>query len=117
MAGTQLNCTIAIDFTGIFFIPFSPFFLNEILKIYKLASNGNPTTPGSLHYLGSFPTPYEQALQSVVSIIQDYDSDKQFPVLGFGAKVPPLGTVSHDFYVNMSSSPYCAGVGGESKIF
>ena len=62
--------------------------------------------------MGPSPTLYEQALLSVVSIIQDYDSDKQFPVLGFGAKLPPDGILSHEFFVNLTSSPFCAGVEG-----
>ena len=62
--------------------------------------------------MGPTPTLYEQALQSVVSIISDYDSNKQFPVLGFGAKIPPTGELSHEFFVNMTPSPYCSGVGG-----
>jgi hypothetical protein len=62
--------------------------------------------------MGPSPTLYEQALQSVVSIIQDYDSDKQFPVLGFGAKLPPNGILSHEFFVNLTSNPFCAGVEG-----
>ena len=77
-----------------------------------LASNGSPNTVGSLHFMGPSPTLYEQALQYVVPIIQDYDSDKQFPVLGFGAKLPPNGTVSHEFYVNLTSNPFCCGVEG-----
>ncbi|XP_057379828.1 copine-8-like [Daphnia carinata] len=89
--GTQINCTIAIDFT---------------------ASNGTPSMPTSLHYMGPTPTLYEQALLSVVTIIQDYDSDKHFPVLGFGAKVPPNGNLSHEFFVNMTANPHCFGVGG-----
>lgn len=56
---------------------------------------------------------YEQAMWSVVSIIEDYDADKQFPVLGFGAKIPPNGQVSHEFYVNMNpANPHCFGVRG-----
>lgn len=94
--GTQLNCTIAIDFT---------------------ASNGDPRQSNSLHYMGPTPTLYEQTLLSVVTIIQDYDSDKQFPVLGFGAKVPPQGALSHEFFVNMMANPYCAGVGGVIEAY
>lgn len=76
---TQLNCTIAIDFT---------------------ASNGNPMTPGTLHYIDPrHPNQYASALQAVGEIIQDYDSDKLFPVLGFGARLPPHGVVSHEFFV------------------
>ncbi|GAB6021481.1 Copine-8 [Chamberlinius hualienensis] len=91
--GTQLNCTIAIDFT---------------------ASNGDPQSPNSLHYFGGhLANPYARALSAVGEIIQDYDSDKQFPVLGFGARLPPDWTVSHEFYVNgHPTNPYCEGVNG-----
>uniref|UniRef100_A0A1B6LVM2 Copine-3 n=1 Tax=Graphocephala atropunctata TaxID=36148 RepID=A0A1B6LVM2_9HEMI len=95
--GTQLHCSIAIDFTG---------------------SNGDPTTPQSLHYIGPTPNCYEQAITAVGSIIQDYDSDKMFPVLGFGARLPPDGRVSHEFFVNMDpSSPYCTGVQGVLEAY
>ena len=53
------------------------------------------------------------AIQSVGQIIEDYDSDKLFPVLGFGARIPPTGQVSHEFYVNgHPSNPYCERVSG-----
>lgn len=79
------------------------------------ASNGDPNSPTSLHYTGSSElNQYEQALTAVGEIIQDYDSDKLFPVLGFGARIPPHGQVSHEFFVNMHPSyPYCEGVSGK----
>lgn len=40
---------------------------------------------------------YALALTAVGEIIQHYDSDKMFPALGFGAKLPPDGRVSHEF--------------------
>lgn len=40
---------------------------------------------------------YGMALKAVGEIIQDYDSDKMFPALGFGARLPPDGRVSHEF--------------------
>ncbi|XP_015370425.1 PREDICTED: copine-8-like, partial [Diuraphis noxia] len=91
--GTEIFCTVAIDFT---------------------ASNGNPSKPSSLHFINNASmNSYEQAMWSVVSIIEDYDSDKQFPVLGFGAKIPPNGHVSHEFFVNMNpQNPHCFGVRG-----
>jgi hypothetical protein len=71
-----------------------------------------------LHYIGN-PNQqnfYEKAITSVVSILQDYDSDKLFPVLGFGARLPPDGRVSHEFFVNMHpSNPYVERV--EGKFF
>uniref|UniRef100_A0A914WI52 Copine-3 n=1 Tax=Plectus sambesii TaxID=2011161 RepID=A0A914WI52_9BILA len=97
-AGTQLNCSVAIDFT---------------------ASNGNPTQPNSLHYIHPHqPNHYARALQAVGEIIQDYDSDKLFPVYGFGARLPPDGTISHDFCVNGDpSNPFCDGVGGVLEAY
>lgn len=48
-----------------------------------------------------------------MEIIQDYDSDQLFPVLGFGARLPPHGQVSHEFFVNMHpNNPYCSGISG-----
>lgn len=59
------------------------------------------------------PNQYEQALTAVGEIIQDYDSDRLFPVLGFGARLPPDGRVSHEFFVNMHpSNPYCNRISG-----
>ena len=56
---------------------------------------------------------YELAITSVGNIIEDYDSDKLFPVLGFGARIPPDGRVSHEFYVNgHPTNPYCEKVEG-----
>ncbi len=91
--GTELACTISIDFTQ---------------------SNGIPTDPRSLHYMHSrTPNQYEQAIKSVGEIIEDYDSDKLFPVLGFGARLPPDGRVSHCFFVNgHDSNPFCERMPG-----
>ncbi|XP_071960282.1 copine-8-like isoform X2 [Antedon mediterranea] len=91
--GTQVNFTVAIDFT---------------------ASNGAPQQPNSLHHIGhNRQNAYEQAILAVGQIVQDYDSDKLFPVLGFGAKIPPDGRVSHEFAVNFNEqNPFCAGIGG-----
>lgn len=121
--GTELHCSIAIDFTGTFI--FTDYF--TIIYIFLLSSqfespffpgsNGNPLEQSSLHYISNMPNLYEQAIISVGGIIQDYDSDKQFPVLGFGARLPPDGRVSHEFFVNMDpSSPYCSGINGECDL-
>merc|ERR1712038_1143563 len=92
--GTQVNFTVAIDFTG---------------------SNGQPSDPQSLHYQDPTgrPNQYVTAIQSVGEIIQDYDSDKMFPALGFGARIPPSGEVSHEFFLTLDPSrPFCAGLEG-----
>ncbi|XP_007451584.1 PREDICTED: copine-9 isoform X2 [Lipotes vexillifer] len=91
--GTQLNFTVAIDFT---------------------ASNGNPLQPTSLHYMSPYQlSAYAMALKAVGEIIQDYDSDKLFPAYGFGAKLPPEGRISHQFPLNNNDEdPNCVGIEG-----
>ena len=93
-SGTQVNFTLAVDFTG---------------------SNGHPSDPSSLHYRdpSGRPNQYQTAITAVAEIIQDYDSDKQFPCLGFGARLPPDGRVSHEFFLTLDpQNPFCAGLDG-----
>ncbi|XP_032822313.1 copine-8-like isoform X1 [Petromyzon marinus] len=96
--GTQINFTVAIDFT---------------------ASNGSPSQPTSLHYLSPYQlNAYALALKAVGEIVQDYDSDKMFPALGFGAKLPPDGHVSHEFALNGNpQNPYCSGIEGVLEAY
>uniref|UniRef100_A0A8P4FYG2 Copine VIII n=2 Tax=Dicentrarchus labrax TaxID=13489 RepID=A0A8P4FYG2_DICLA len=93
-----INFTVAIDFT---------------------ASNGNPSQPTSLHYMSPYQlNDYAMALRAVGEIIQDYDSDKMFPALGFGAKLPPDGRVSHEFALNGNpQNPYCNGIEGVMEAY
>ncbi|KAM7390762.1 hypothetical protein PAMA_008788 [Pampus argenteus] len=93
IGGCQINFTIAIDFTG---------------------SNGDPRYPQSLHYINPHGyNEYLSAIWAVGSVIQDYDSDKMFPVLGFGAQIPPTWQVSHEFPINFDpSNPFCEGIEG-----
>uniref|UniRef100_A0AAY5EBG9 C2 domain-containing protein n=1 Tax=Electrophorus electricus TaxID=8005 RepID=A0AAY5EBG9_ELEEL len=96
--GTQLNFTVAIDFT---------------------ASNGNPAQPTSLHYMSPYQmNSYAMALKAVGEIIQDYDSDKLFPAYGFGAKFPPDGAVSHAFPLNSDcENANCVGIEGVLEAY
>ncbi|XP_059571960.1 copine-9 isoform X2 [Alligator mississippiensis] len=96
--GTQLNFTVAIDFT---------------------ASNGIPSQPTSLHYMSPYQlSAYAMALKAVGEIIQDYDSDKLFPAYGFGAKVPPDGRISHQFPLNNNlEDPNCTGIEGVLEAY
>lgn len=56
---------------------------------------------------------YAMALKAVGEIIQDYDSDKMFPALGFGAKLPPDGRVSHEFALVRARERAGQSKGGE----
>nr|XP_023683087.1 copine-2-like isoform X2 [Paramormyrops kingsleyae]XP_023683088.1 copine-2-like isoform X2 [Paramormyrops kingsleyae]XP_023683089.1 copine-2-like isoform X2 [Paramormyrops kingsleyae] len=93
LGGCQLMFTVGIDFT---------------------ASNGNPCEPISLHYINPMGSnEYLSAIWAVGQIIQDYDTDKMFPALGFGAKLPPDWKVSHEFAINFDpTNPFCSGVEG-----
>jgi len=92
--GCQLNVTVAIDFTG---------------------SNGDPRQPGTLHYLheDGQMNDYEKAMTSILSILQKYDHDKKFPVLGFGAKYN--GEVRHAF--QCGTAPEAVGVEGVRSAY
>ena len=79
------------------------------------ASNGNPSTPSSLHYQGNKPNQYEVALLNVGSILEPYDNDRSFPVFGFGGIPRHMGnnSVSHCFALNGdASNPNIIGVEG-----
>uniref|UniRef100_A0A8B9Z585 Copine-3 n=1 Tax=Buteo japonicus TaxID=224669 RepID=A0A8B9Z585_9AVES len=90
MGGCQINFTVGVDFTG---------------------SNRDPKSPDSLHYISPDGiNEYLIAIWSVGSVVQDYDTDKLFPVFGFGAQVPPSWQLFHEFALNFNpSNPYCQG--------
>lgn len=87
-----------------------------------LASTGNPSQPTSLHYMNPYQlNAYGMALKAVGEIIQDYDSDKMFPALGFGARLPPDGRVSHEFalvskYVKICLNFFTTAESGEVRF-
>lgn len=99
--GLDMNLYIAIDFTG---------------------SNGLATSPNSLHFMnpsGQF-NQYQQAILAVGSILQLYDSDKQIPVYGFGAKWPQAGLsdVSHCFPLSGNpSQPFAQEIDGVFQMY
>lgn len=66
--GLDINLVVAIDFTG---------------------SNGDPMQPGSLHHINpsGAHNAYQNAILGVASVLEPYDTDKQYSVYGFGAKI------------------------------
>ena len=93
--GCEINLNIAIDFT---------------------ASNGLPSNPNSLHNMNFNRNEYLQALRAVGNILQYYDSDKEIPCYGFGAKIGKIqgyGRASHCFALNGDIfAPECNGMDG-----
>ncbi|KAG9139542.1 hypothetical protein Leryth_019249 [Lithospermum erythrorhizon] len=83
-SGFELNFMVAVDFT---------------------ASNGNPRSPDSLHYIDPSGrlNAYQQAIMQVGEVIQFYDSDRQFPAWGFGGRTY-TGSVSHCFNLSPTVS-------------
>jgi len=66
--GCEMQLCVAIDFTG---------------------SNGDPRQSDTLHYINPVSNQnndYEKAIMAIGGILANYDTDKQFPVWGFGAK-------------------------------
>jgi len=92
--GMEMNFDIGIDFTQ---------------------SNGNPNEPFSLHHTSDrlgHVNEYAIAIKAVGEIVQDYDTDKMFPVYGFGARLPPTRRISHNFNVNFTNDPNCHKIEG-----
>uniref|UniRef100_A0AAX7TG39 C2 domain-containing protein n=1 Tax=Astatotilapia calliptera TaxID=8154 RepID=A0AAX7TG39_ASTCA len=87
---------------------------SAVMTLTSLFLKGNPSQSTSLHYMNPYQmNAYAMALKAVGEIIQDYDSDKMFPALGFGAKLPPDWRVSHEFPLNGNvDNPYCNGMEG-----
>lgn len=69
--------------------------LNNFIAIDFTLSNSEPKFPNSLHYISESPNQYQLALESITSIILNYDFDKKIPVFGFGGKYQ--GGTSHCF--------------------
>ena len=102
--GLELNFMVAIDFTG---------------------SNGNPYQPSSLHYANpamfaqgqfnqyspilSLTRRYERAIAMIGNVIEFYDTDRMFPVYGFGACMPG-STTALNFNETNPEVPGVAGV-------
>ncbi|KAM9654987.1 copine-9 isoform 3-T3 [Morphnus guianensis] len=124
--GTQLNFTVAIDFTASNG-ECSLCVLGAPRRRGRGASHGAgadgrcaagmPSQPTSLHYASPYQlSAYALALKAVGEIIQDYDSDKLFPAYGFGAKLPPDGKISHQFPLVRHWVGGNAGGGGSNRL-
>jgi hypothetical protein len=95
--GMQINFMVGVDFT---------------------CSNGNPTDPKSLHYLGdSKGSAYERAIASCGKIVAFYDYDQKFPLFGFGGYPPGQNVVSHCFNLNFQPDPNIYGIDGVIECY
>uniref|UniRef100_A0A8C7NBZ3 Copine VIII n=2 Tax=Oncorhynchus TaxID=8016 RepID=A0A8C7NBZ3_ONCKI len=112
---TLLSCLVDMELTFLDYIKGGYVTNSTVLGLCP----GNPSQPTSLHYMSPYQlNAYAMALRAVGEIIQDYDSDKMFPALGFGAKLPPDGRVSHEFALNGNpQNPYCSGIEGVMEAY
>lgn len=78
------------------------------------ASNGEANYNDSLHYRNpNAPNQYQQAIVDIGDIVKHYDSDKLFPVLGFGGMFMKSGFTSDCFYLNNhKTNPEVNGIQG-----
>lgn len=84
-------------------------FLTARCWLHCSGSNGDPRKAGTLHHLDSNSlNDYEKAIKSILGVLSKYDSDKKFPVYGFGAKYD--GVVRHCFQCGPQEE--VEGVGG-----
>ncbi|CAM9714165.1 unnamed protein product [Ectocarpus sp. 12 AP-2014] len=98
--GTEISFTMAIDYT---------------------ASNGNPADPRSLHYVdpaGTVLNDYAKAMSGIGRVLEFYDTDKKFPVIGFGGKLGPDLPANHAFAVNFQEeAPEVEGMAGVLQAY
>ena len=97
--GTEFNLMVAVDFT---------------------ASNMAPSSPQSLHYINPTgqPNEYEMALQSVGSILANYDNNQLFPAYGYGGVPTWTGQLSHCFAMTgRDDAPAVQGINGILDVY
>ena len=101
--GLQISLTVAIDYT---------------------ASNKEPTSPESLHFI--YPdantgkkelNQYETTINYCGGIVSKYDFYKYFPVLGFGGILPATGETSHCFNVTLTGIAKVQGLDNVFKVY
>ncbi|OMJ79714.1 hypothetical protein SteCoe_20190 [Stentor coeruleus] len=96
--GVQISFSLAVDYT---------------------ASNGEVSSSSSLHYLNSnSPNQYESAIWEVGTILEAYDTDKLFPIFGFGGIPRGEHKANHCFPLTFDmSNPYVPGVNGMLQAY
>jgi len=85
------------------------------------ASNGEPSLPNSLHFQfnNGRLNDYEQAIQTVGSILDPYAFERKFALFGFGG-IPRFAggtSVSHCFNLTGTSDPIAIGFGSMFELY
>jgi hypothetical protein len=85
--------------------------MSVVVGIDCTASNGSPGYANSLHYLSPYqPNQYQRAISAVGSVMEPYDSNRQFMAFAYGGQLPQHSVVNHCFALNGNDNyPYVVG--------
>ncbi|VDM30646.1 unnamed protein product [Hydatigera taeniaeformis] len=98
LSGTSINVIVGIDLSSQIHQSHNPMLFTEAISIAKSAAVNSE---------------YIIAIQAVVEILQEYDSDELFPAFGFGTRIGSDGRKSHLVPLTGDpSNPNCKGVAG-----
>ncbi|VDK20023.1 unnamed protein product [Taenia asiatica] len=98
LSGTSINVIVGIDLSSQIHQSHNPMLFTEAISIAKSAAVNSE---------------YIIAIQAVVEILQEYDSDELFPAFGFGTRIGSDGRKSHLVPLTGDpSNPNCKGVSG-----
>ncbi|BHF72303.1 hypothetical protein SprV_0401536700 [Sparganum proliferum] len=99
LSGTSINVVVGVDLSS--HVP--PTGHNAHLFSDALAAAKSAVTCSE----------YAIAIQAVIEILQEYDSDELFPAYGFGIRAAPEGKITHTFPLTGDpNNPSCKGVSG-----
>lgn len=117
IAVTQLM--VQSDITFLDYVQKGGVVINTVFAVDMSMTNGNPSDPGSIHFLNPRgPNEYEAAIRDVGNVLADLDSSKAFPSWGFGACLPPyLNAISHCFPLSDGPSAICGSVAGVKDAY
>lgn len=93
--------------------------LNMVFMVDFSTANGDFSTPASLHHISKDKNAYEKAMESVGSVLMQYDNDGQIPLYGFAGTMPKLGIKeSKDFfYIQGEDLAYAKNIEEVLKLY
>ncbi|KAI9359959.1 Copine-domain-containing protein [Zopfochytrium polystomum] len=105
-AGAQIGLAVAIDLTASNQNPHHPTSLHHFPELARGGAGSLAAPAYSQSYQPPPMNPYQSAIVGVGQVLQEYDTDKVFPLYGFGFERPRGHRHKVDFFGNVE------GVGG-----
>jgi Copine/Zinc finger, C3HC4 type (RING finger)/C2 domain len=114
-SGLEMSLMIGIDFTK----SNKESSLTESLHYFPSHAPGPQSSATAPAAVEEPPNDYVLAIRAISEILQHYDSEKKYPVYGFGARLPPnFMHTSHCFACNGNYfSPEVQGIDGILKAY